>query len=130
MTVKSYKRINLIFAGVLAITIALAMFTESFFVALLSLGLYMVLISLLKTRVSGVLADERQIKVSEKAAQTSFVVLMPILLLTSFALMAGSGSEQFYYLKALGIVLSYITSLSISIYVITYWYFNKKTGGN
>ena len=129
MTVKTYKKINLVFAGLLAVAIAFAMYTESFLVALLSLGFYMALISLIKTRVDGILADERQIKVSEKAAQTSFVVLMPILLLSSFALMVG-GEGQFYYLRALGIVLSYITSLCISIYVITYWYFNRKTGGN
>ena len=38
-------------------------------VAFLAVGFGMVVVSLLKTRVDGVLADERQISVSEKASQ-------------------------------------------------------------
>ena len=89
----------------------------------------MALTSLLKTRVDGVLADERQVIVSEKAAQASFQILMPILLLTSVALTFSGGNENFYYLKALGTVISYITCLGLIIYLLSYFYFNRKTGG-
>ena len=87
-------------------------------------------ISLLKTRVKGILADERQIAVAEKSAQASFAILLPLLALTSLVLMASAGKQEFYYLKGLGIILSYITYLGLLIYLLSFYYFNKKTGGS
>jgi hypothetical protein len=55
--------------------------------------------------------------------------MLPILGITSVALLVSSGKEEFYYLHGLGVILSYITSLGLLIYLLTYYYFKKKYGG-
>ena len=129
MKVKTYNDTKKILAVALAFTLAVSYFTSSALLPLLGIGLYMAIVSLLKTRVDGILADERQIGVSEKASQVSFQILMPLLAITAATLYFGGGDEEFYYIKALGIVLSYIVCLGLIIYLLTYWYFDKKSGG-
>ena len=128
MKVKTYKNTNKILFALMVAAISYSFYADNAFVSFLAVGFYLSLTSLLKTRVTGVLADERQKKVSEKAAQTSFKVSLTIFLLTT-GLLIGGGNQQFLYIKALGIVLAYITCLCLLIYLATYWYFDKKTGG-
>ena len=130
MKATTYKKINRVLFGLVFICSSISIQTGFALIAFFLVGFYMVLISLLKTRVDeGIIADERQKRVSEKAAQISFQILLPILLLTTIVLIAGGDKQEFHYLKALGVVFSYITSLGLVIYLLTYWYFDKKTGG-
>jgi uncharacterized membrane protein len=130
MTTHSYRRLNKIVFILVGVICLISFYLEMAFLSFLVIGLYMGLISLVRTRVKGVLADERQQSVAEKAAQVSFQVLMPILLLASVALITSGGKQEFYYVKALGVVLSYVTSLGLIIFLLTYWYFDQKSGGN
>lgn len=129
MTVKQYRNSNKIIFFILAVSVIYSVWSGYTYIAFLEVGLYMGVISLLKTRVDGILADERQLQVAEKASRTSFNIMMPMLLLTSLALMSSAGREEWHYLKALGIIMSYVTALGVLIYLLTYWYFDKKTGG-
>ena len=129
MTISKYKTIKIILFAFLAVGVAITIWQDLPFLTFLELGFYMVLISLLKTSVRGVLLDERQQSVVEKSAQVSFQILMPLLFLTSVALITGGRREDFYFIKGLGIILGYITLLGLAIYGLTYWYFDKKTGG-
>ena len=129
MTVKKYKIIKLFLLLFLIIDLTYSINSGNGFFAFSGLFLYMAILSLLKIKVKGVLYDERQIKVAEQASQKSFNILLPVLLLTSITLLVGSESQQFYYLKAIGIILAYITALSLFIYILTYFYYNKKSGG-
>ena len=128
MKIKTYQKIKWLVLIVLMIWAAWAIELESVLLAVIGIIPGMVLLSLLKIRVRGVLADERQSDVSEKAARTSFQVLMPVLGLASLALIIG-GSGPYYYVRALGIILSYVTCLGLIIYLLSYWYFNRKYGG-
>lgn len=129
MKSKDFQRIKRVIIVFLMIIAGLSIYINNTFFLLICLTLMMILISFLKLKVKDVLEDERQIALAEKAARTSFIVLIPVLGLTSIALFVGGGNENFYYIRALGIVLSYITCLGLIIYVISYWYFNKKLGG-
>lgn len=135
MTVKEFKLVKLVLMLGLVVVVIGAMFLDNTamkqgsLVVFLGLGVYMVLVSLLKTRVDGVLEDERQLEVAGNAAQVSFRILMPILLLSSAALIMGGGSQEFYYIRALGIVLSYVTCLGLVIYLLAFWYFDRRSGG-
>jgi uncharacterized membrane protein len=138
MTVHQYKKVKfglmITLVGIVAAFLLQSQLTPwesslKVFPIFFALLLYMVVVSLLKTRVKGVLADERQIQVSEKAAQVSFQILLPMLALTSVALMSGGGYLEFYYVKALGTVISYVTCLGLLIYLLSYWYFDKESGG-
>jgi uncharacterized membrane protein len=128
MKVKTYQKIKWLLLIVLMAWTVWSIKLESVLLAVVGIIPGMVLLSLLKLRVKGVLVDERQLDVSEKAARTSFQVLMPVLGLASLTLIIG-GSGPYYYVRALGIVLSYITCLGLIIYLLFYWYFNRKYGG-
>lgn len=129
MKVKNFKIFKLVLFSLEILAVGYALWSGYAAIAFLGIGLYMVLVTLIKTRVDGVLADERLNRVSEKASEISFKILMPMLLLTSVAMMMGGGSENFYYIRALGVVLSYVTSLGLFIYLLAYWYFDRETGG-
>lgn len=129
MKSKDFQRIKRIIIVFLMIIVGFSIYINNTFFLLMSLTLMMIFLSFLKLKVKDALEDERQVALAEKAARTSFLVLMPVLGLTSLALFVGGGNENFYYVKALGIILSYITCLGLIIYVISYWYFNKKFGG-
>lgn len=129
MKVKIYQKIKWLLLIVLIILVAWSIETERVFFTLIGITLGMVFLSLLRLRVKGVLEDERQLDVGEKAARTAFKVLMPVLGLTSLALIMSGGEDQFYYVRALGIVLSYVTCLGLVIYLLSYWYFDQKYGG-
>ena len=130
MKIQTYKKINAVLFATMFLCVGLALWSRQAFIAFLAIGCYMALISLLKTRIRGILADERQIAVAQKASEISFKILLPLLLFASVALFAGGGKQEFYYVRALGIVLSYITSLGSLIYFLTFLYFNKISGGN
>jgi len=130
MKIQTYKKINAVLFATMFLCVGLAFWSGQTFIAFLAIGCYMALISLLKTRIRGILADERQIAVAQKASEVSFKILLPTLLFASVALISAAGENDFYYLKGLGIILSYITSLGTLIYFLTFLYFNKISGGN
>ena len=120
MKVQKFRKINLLAAILVIVLVLASVRLQSALVAFLALGVYLGLISLLKIRVEGVLADERQIMAGEKAARASFQILLPILALASTAMLASSGKQEFYYLRGLGIVLGYVTCLGLVIYLLAY----------
>ena len=128
MTVAQYKKTNLALFAILLGIIVFSLWKGFIFLTFLGIGFYMAIVSLLKTRVRGILADERQTLVGAKAAETSFRVIVPLLMFTSLALLSAN-KEGFHYLQSLGLILAYVTCLAIVIYQITYWYFDRQTGG-
>lgn len=129
MTVPQYQKVNLVLFSLMMVISGIAVLTNYLILAFLSIGSYMVLSSLLKTRVDGILVDERQKIIADQSAQTAFQIIVPILLLTSLVLIIGGGKQDYHYLKSLGIIFSYITGLSVFIYFLAYQYFARKLGG-
>lgn len=128
MKLNTYKKAKFIIFLLVLIGVSLSIYLNAVLLAVVSIGFGMVVNSFLKAQIVNPIADERLVSVSEKAAQTSFKVLLPILGLTSLALLYASGGP-FYYLKSLGIILAYITILGLFIYLSAYYYYNRKFGG-
>lgn len=129
MKAKQYKKINKLFFFLVLLTTLISFFLETALIAFFVLGFYLFIMSLLRTRVEGVLVDERQQSIAGKASQISFQILLPILALTTLAFLFSGGKSEFYFIKALGTIFSYIVCLGLVIYFISYLYFDKKTGG-
>lgn len=130
MKTQTYKKIALLLKILALVLVGLAFWFSSVLIALTTIWFSMAILTLLQTRVKGVLVDERQQEVAGNAAQTAFKILLPLLALGSITLILGGGKEEFHYVKSLGIILSYITCLALGIYGLAYYYFNRKTGGN
>jgi uncharacterized membrane protein len=96
-------------------------------VSVLSLGLGMMVITFLKTKIEEVVEDERISEIHEKSARTAFKILMPILGLTAVTLFY-AGSGPFYFLRSLGIILGYVTCVGLGVYFVAYAYFKKRYG--
>jgi len=129
MTVKNFRKIKTFTAFFLAVFFSIAISQGMPFLSFLALGSAVFVLSLLKTRVDGVLEDERQLQVAGKAAQLAFQVLLPVLMLTSIALLTGKQEDQSFYITALGVVLSYVTSLGLLLYIFAYFIFDRKSRG-
>ena len=128
MKVQFFQKVKWLVLFLVTVIMGWSIINNNALTALIGVTSGMMLLSLLKLRVKGVLEDERQQDVSEKAAKTSFRVLMPVLGLTTLGLVVGGGGP-FYYVRALGIVLGYVTCLGLIIYLLSYWYYNRRYGG-
>ena len=129
MTTKTYRTVKKIIFLILFLIVFLLINNGLQFFSFFILALGMFILSLLKTRVDGVLEDERQLQMAGKAAQLSFQVLLPILMLMSLALLTGRQDAQSFYVTAVGMILAYISILALLIYIISYFYFEKKSRG-
>ena len=126
---KKYEKIRKILIFIELVVVLLAVNYNSALIAVFGIGFGMFLLSFLKSSVDDELIDERIESISNRAAMVSFRVMLPILGLTSVALLVSAGEKEFYYLHGLGIILSYVTCLGLVIYLSAYYYFNKKHGG-
>jgi uncharacterized membrane protein len=128
MKLEAYKRARIILIFLVMLSVFFSVYLNSFFLVLLSVGGGMVVISFLKTQIKDTIEDERVKSIHEKAARTAFKILMPILGLTSLALFY-AGDGPFYFVRSLGIVLAYITCVGLLVYLVSYYYFNRRYGG-
>ena len=129
MTTKTYRTVKKIIFLILFLIVFLLINNGFQFFSFLVLSMAMFILSLLKTRVDGVLEDERQLQMAGKAAQLSFQVLLPILMLNSLALLTGRQESQSFYVTAVGMILAYISVLASLIYIVAYFYFERKSQG-
>jgi uncharacterized membrane protein len=128
MNKQTYQIIKWFLLVTLLVVVGWSIYASSVLVLLLGMVSVMLALSLIRLRVDGLLADERQIAISQKAARVSFNILLQVLALTSLALFVG-GQGTYYYVRSLGIILGYVTCLGLLIYVFAYFYLDRKTGG-
>jgi uncharacterized membrane protein len=79
--------------------------------------------------------DEREKAVQEKAANMTYAIFAPTLGIGAFLLMFPSISKlsvfangEFVYIESLGMIFAYLTLFLITIYAISYHFFNKSYG--
>lgn len=128
MKYKSYRKISLFILLTIIFGAFVCIYFNFAFLAFLVFGSGMVVNSFLKAQVTNYPDDERIQDVSEKAAKTAFVISLPIMGLTSTMLLI-AGNGPFYFLRSLGIVLGYATLVMLGVYLLSYYYFNKRSGG-
>ncbi len=128
MRLEKFNKIRKLLIFIEIIIASFAIYFDSTFILMLTIGVGMAFITLLKTQVINPITDERIDDIHEKAAKSSFKVLMPILGLTSLALF-NVGSGPFYFLRSLGIILGYVTCVGLGVYIVSYFYYKRRYGG-
>jgi len=126
MSEKDYKKVRAILIIVTSLIIGLAIEINSVLLILVGFISMMFIMSLVKVKVKPI-EDERLLMVTNKAAQIAFSILLPILATTSLALLVAG--RQLFYLHALAVILGYITCLGLTIYLVAYYFLNRKLGG-
>lgn len=135
MNRKKYKRLRVIVAFFVSALVSVAVSINSYFLSIATVLTGMIFMALVRSKVK-IQIDEREKTVQEKAAQMTYAIFAPTIGLGSFLLlMFSSGAMsaakgEFYYLESLGMVFAYLTLFLIAIYAISYYFLNRKYGGD
>jgi len=126
MNLKKYKQVRVAVALFVAATVSTAVTNNNRLLAVTGVlvGMLFMIIARSKTKIR---IDEREKAVREKAAQYTYAIFAPTVGLASFLLF--TFGRDHLYLVALGQVLAYLTLFLISLYALSYYYFNQKYGG-
>ena len=72
MSLKTYSRIRLIFVFVLAVLISVSISLGNFFMPLVAMAIAMLILTGMRRRITGVVADERDYKLAGDAARSLY----------------------------------------------------------
>jgi len=128
MNEKRYKQIRIVIGLFSAVVVMVAVSLENIFLAAggVITGMFFMVLARSKTNK---IVDERVITVREKAAQTAYAIFAPTIGLGSFFLILLARDEH-YFLEAIGIVLAYLSLFLIALYTISFFFYNRKYGGD
>ncbi len=128
MNYKKFKRMKALTASFVSATVAIAVVNNNIILALAGVSIGMLFLFLVKRKVKGVLVDERIQSIADRAARLTYMILTITLAFLSLVFVfAGQRTGEANY-EMLGMILSYITLLSLALYSLSYKYFSKKYG--
>lgn len=125
LTSEQFEKIKKFLILIEFVIVFFSIYFNSALIAVFGIGSGIFLLTFLKSSVKEKLIDERIESITNRAAMVSFRIMLPILGLTSVALLVSAGKEEFSYLHGLGIVLSYITCLGLLVYLAAYFYLSR-----
>ena len=128
MNEKRYKQIRIVIGLFSAVIVMVAVSLDNIFLAAggVIIGMFFMVLARSKTNK---IVDEREITVREKAAQMAYAIFAPTIGLGSFFLILLARGEH-YFLEAVGIVLAYLSLFLIGLYTISFFFYNRKYGGD
>lgn len=132
---KKYKQLRIIVALFVGAIVGLAVVRDSYLLSTAGVLTGMAFMVLVRSKAK-IRTDERESTVQEKAARMTYAIFAPTLGIAAFLMLLPSkgGIEVFskgewLYLESLGLVFAYLTLFLITIYAISYHFFNRKYGG-
>jgi len=128
MNYHQFKRIKLLIALFISATVAVAIIYNNIILAFAGMIIGISFLFLVKKKTKAVLVDERLENIAGRAARLTYITLtITIGFLSLIFIGTGRRTGETGY-EFLGIILSYITLLSVAIYSLSYKYFSKKYG--
>lgn len=124
---KTYRQIRAVVAFFVAMLVSISTVRDNQILAFVAVITGMLFMILARSKAK-VVIDEREKTVREKAAQLTYAIFAPTIGLGSFLLI--SFGKNNLYLESLGQVLAYLTLFLISLYAISYYFLNRKFGGD
>ena len=136
MNIKKYRQIRAAITLFIGLIVAVSVTQNSFVLAAIGVLVGMLFLSIVRSKTK-ITIDEREETVREKAAQLTYAIFAPTIGIGAFLLMVPSYSGisvfskgEFVYLESLGIIFAYLTLFLIAIYAISYYFLNRKYGGD
>jgi len=130
MNYKNYQIIRTLIGLLIATIVVTATIINNFYLAISGVLIGMLFLFLAKSKFKKIIVDERVISISGKASRVTYmIVTMFLAFFGLFSIFTSKGHEDLYF-ESLGVVLCYIALLLITIYSISYYYFNKKYGAD
>jgi len=135
MNIKQYQQIRVAIVIFIGIIVSIGVAKNSYVLALLAVITGMLFLILVRSKTK-ITIDEREKTIREKAANITYAIFAPTIGIGAFILLIPSRSGlavfskgEFLYLESLGMIFAYLTLFLISLYAISYYFYNRKFGG-
>lgn len=136
MNRKTYRQLRILVAFFVGMIVSIAVSRDSYLLATVGVLTGMVFMFLVRSKAK-ISTDERELTVQEKAARMTYAIFAPTIGIGTFLLLLPSkggfsvfSNGEWLFIESLGMVFAYLTLFLITIYAISYHFFNKKYGGN
>jgi len=135
MNIKQYQQIRVVIVIFIGIIVSIGVVKNSLVLAFLAVITGMLFLILVRSKTK-ITIDEREKTIREKAANITYAIFAPTIGIGTFLLLIPSRSGlavfskgEFIYLESLGMIFAYLTLFLISLYAISYYFYNRKFGG-
>lgn len=128
MDKKYYQQFKVMVTAFLVILIIMAVIRGSYLLAGIGSAVSLLFLRLVRIKTK-VVMDEREKSIQEKTAQITYMIFAPTLGLSALIMLL-IARDEYFFLESLGIIFAYLTIFLITLYTITYHFFNGKFGGN
>jgi uncharacterized membrane protein len=126
---KKYRNIRAAVIVFIVAIIAVSIILNIYLLAIVGIltGILFVSLVRIKTKIS---VDEREQTIREKATNITYAIFTPTIALGAFLVIFFANRKEYVYLEALGMIFAYLTLFLITLYTISYYFLNRKYGGN
>lgn len=133
---KKYKQLRVLVVFFVGMIVSTAVARDSYLLATAGVltGILFMILARSKAKIR---TDERELTIQEKAARMTYAIFAPTLGFAAFFLLLPSKSKisvfsrgEWLFTESLGMVFAYLSLFLITIYAISYHFFNKKYGGD
>ncbi|PLX24593.1 hypothetical protein C0580_04830 [Candidatus Parcubacteria bacterium] len=130
MNYKNYLQIRSLITLLIVSIISMAVISNNLYLAIVGIFIGVLFIFLVRNKFKKIVVDERVLSVSGKASRITYVIGTIFLALLGLFFIFLAKLYKYPYLESLGIVFSYIALLMITIYSISYHYYNREYGAD
>ncbi|NMB83963.1 DUF2178 domain-containing protein [Candidatus Roizmanbacteria bacterium] len=135
MNRKKYKQLRIIVTFFVSAVVSMAVIRDSYLLAATGVLTGMVFMVLVRVKAK-IRTDERESTIQEKAARMTYAIFAPTIGVAAFLLLLPSkggisvfSKGEWLFTESLGMVFAYLTLFLITVYAISYHFFNRKYGG-
>lgn len=135
MNRKQYRQLRLVIAFFVGAIVSLSLIRHSFLLATAGVITGVAFMLLVRSR-AHIRTDERELVVQEKAARMTYAIFAPTIGIVAFLLLLPSrggfnvfSQGEWLFTESLGMIFAYLSLFLITLYAISYHFFNQKLGG-
>ena len=130
MNYKQYLAIRTLIGLLVASIVMVATISSNLYLAISGVFIGILFAFLAKSKFKAVAVDERVIAISGKASRIAYVIVTMLLALFGLVFIFIGKNREDTSIGLTGETFCYIALLLITVYSISYYYFNKKYGAN
>lgn len=132
---KKYKQLRVVVAFFVGAIVGLAVIRDSYLLTAAGVLTGMVFMILVRAKAK-IRTDERESTIQEKAARMTYAIFAPTIGIAAFLLLLPSkggidvfSKGEWLFTESLGMIFAYLALFLITVYAISYHFFNRKYGG-
>jgi uncharacterized membrane protein len=130
MTAKTFFKLRILIGVLVAAVIAVSISINNLYLSVAGVLIGILFMLLVRSRVNGVLVDERVLSVSGKASYVAYAVATVFFAVSGLFLLDSSRRTGDLSAELIGTLLCYVSMLLVAVYAISFHYFNRRYGGH